>query len=141
LQTVCPAAIFTGVKQGTDLAAHYASADLFLFPSLTETYGNVVPEALASGLAVVSYAHAAAKEILVTGDNGMQVSFDDEAAFVSTAVQVATDAGLRARIRRAAAPSVAHLGWEGIYDSFVAHLVAARDDASRAAHAKTIANS
>lgn len=141
LQSACPAAIFTGVKQGEDLAEHYASADLFLFPSLTETYGNVVPEALASGLAVVSYAHAAAKEIIMTGENGMQVTFDDQAAFVSTAVQVAMDAPLRARIRRAAAPSVAHLGWEGIYDSFVAHLVMARVAASRAAHATTIANS
>ncbi len=141
LQTACPEAIFSGVKQGEDLAVHYASADLFLFPSLTETYGNVVPEALASGLAVVSYAHAAAKEIIFTGDNGMKVAFDDEAAFIGTSVQVATDAGLRARIRQAAAPSVAHLGWGGIYDSFVAHLKAAREAASRNAHAMTIANS
>lgn len=141
LQAACPEAIFTGVRQGEALAAHYASADMFLFPSLTETYGNVVPEALASGLAVVSYAHAAAKEIIVTGVNGMQVAFNDEAAFTRTAVQVATDADLRTRIKRAAAPSVAHLGWEGIYDSFVSHLVAAREGASRDAHAKTIANS
>lgn len=122
LQTACPEAIFVGVKKEEELAAHYASADIFLFPSLTETYGNVVPEALASGLAVVSYAHAAAKELITTGINGMQVSFNDGAAFVRTAEQIAADAWLRATIRTAAARSVAHLGWEGVYDSFLSHL-------------------
>ena len=42
-----PGAIFAGTRRGEDLAAHYASGDIFLFPSLTETYGNVTPEALA----------------------------------------------------------------------------------------------
>jgi glycosyltransferase involved in cell wall biosynthesis len=127
LQNACPEAIFTGVKKGEDLAMHYASADIFLFPSLTETYGNVVPEALASGLAVVSYSHAAAKELLVEGMNGMPVSFNDEVAFVRTAVQVATDVPLRSTIRSAAAHSVAHLGWSGIFDSFLNNLYAAKD--------------
>lgn len=122
LQASCPEAIFAGVQKDEDLAVHYASADLFLFPSLTETYGNVVPEALASGLAVVSYAHAAAKELIATGLNGMQVAFNDEAAFVSAAVKVACSESLRAALRAAAASSVAHLGWEGIYDSFLNHL-------------------
>ena len=58
-----PRAIFTGPQTGELLAAHYASGDLFLFPSLTETYGNVVAEALASGLPVVAYRDAAAQEI------------------------------------------------------------------------------
>ena len=53
-------AVFAGVRRGDDLAAHYASADLFLFPSLTETFGNVTPEAMASGLAVVAFDYAAA---------------------------------------------------------------------------------
>lgn len=123
LQTACPEAIFTGNRKGEDLAAHYASADLFLFPSLTETYGNVVPEALASGLAVVSYAHAAAKDLIQMGVNGMQVAFNDEPEFVRIAVQVATDPNFRAAIRSHAAQSVAHLGWDDIYDSFEGHLV------------------
>ena len=45
--------IFAGVRRGEDLATHYASGDLFLFPSVTETFGNVTVEAMASGLAVV----------------------------------------------------------------------------------------
>ena len=53
LQSAYPEARFVGVQRGADLAAHYASADLFLFPSLSDTFGNVVMEALASGLPVV----------------------------------------------------------------------------------------
>jgi hypothetical protein len=60
LQQRCPSAVFAGVRAAKTWP-HYASADLFLFPSLTETFGNVVPEAMASGLAVVAYDYAAAQ--------------------------------------------------------------------------------
>ena len=54
LQRELPEAVFCGLQRGEELARHYASGDLFLFPSLSETFGNVVLEALASGLAVVA---------------------------------------------------------------------------------------
>jgi glycosyltransferase involved in cell wall biosynthesis len=122
LQSACPQAVFAGMRQGDDLATHYASGDLFLFASLTETFGNVVPEALASGLAVVSYACAAAQELVTSGSNGMLVPAGDELAFVNTAVAVAQSPPLQTTLRHAAASSVAHLGWESIYDNFVKHL-------------------
>ena len=50
-----PAAIFTGIKMGEELAAHYAGADIFVFPSRTDTFGLVLLEALASGLPVAAY--------------------------------------------------------------------------------------
>nr|WP_295783641.1 glycosyltransferase family 1 protein [Rhodoferax sp.] len=118
-QESCPEAVFAGVRKGEDLAQHYASGDLFLFPSLTETFGNVVPEALASGLAVVSYAHAAAKELIVSGQNGVLVQGTDELDFVNAAVSLAADRALQQQLRQAAAPSVAHLAWDAVYDSFV----------------------
>lgn len=118
LEESCPEAIFAGVRKGEDLAAHYASGDVFLFPSLTETFGNVVPEALASGLAVLSYAKAAAKELITSGQNGVLVPPGEELEFINAAVDLATHPHKQQQIRQAAAASVAHLGWEAIYSSF-----------------------
>jgi len=119
LETACPQIHFAGVRKGDDLAAHYASGDLFLFGSLTETFGNVVPEALASGMAVVSYAHAAASELVVNDYNGVLVEPGDAPAFVQAAVALALDDAKLARLRAAAASSVAHLAWDSIYDGFL----------------------
>ena len=118
LEESCKEAIFAGVRKGEDLAAHYASGDVFLFPSLTETFGNVVPEALASGLAVLSYAKAAAKELITSGQNGVLVSPGEELEFINAAVELATNLQKQQQVKQAAAGSVAHLGWEAIYSSF-----------------------
>jgi glycosyltransferase involved in cell wall biosynthesis len=119
LKEACPEAHFAGTRRGEDLAAHYASGDLFLFPSVTETFGNVVPEALASGLAVVSYDIAAAKELIESGRNGVLVPVGDELAFINASAELATQVHLRTEIRNAAAKSVSHLGWDAVYDSFL----------------------
>lgn len=118
LENICPDAIFTGIRKGAELSAHYASGDLFLFPSLTETFGNVISEAMASGLAVLSYDKAAAKELIVNGKNGMVVAPGDELAFVNAAVELAQNATLQQSIRQAVVPSISHLSWEAIYSSF-----------------------
>ena len=119
LEEACPQAHFAGIRKGQALAAHYASADVFLFASVTETFGNVVPEALASGLAVVSYDCAAAKELIVSGDNGLLVPTGDDIAFVNASANLATDALRIAQFRSRAVSSVAHRSWDSIYDSFV----------------------
>lgn len=69
----CPEAIFMGTCQGQVLQACYASADIFVFPSLTETFGNVTLEAMASGLPVVSYRCAAAAEIICNDVDGILI--------------------------------------------------------------------
>jgi glycosyltransferase involved in cell wall biosynthesis len=118
LEEACPDAYFAGVRKHEELAAHYASADLFLFPSLTETFGNVVPEALASGLAVVSFAHAAALELINHHHNGVLVAAGDELAFIRASVELALNPARQAALRAQAPASVAYLAWNAVCDSF-----------------------
>jgi glycosyltransferase involved in cell wall biosynthesis len=65
--------IFAGYHRGEDLAAHYASADLMVFPSLSETFGNVVLEAMAAGLPVVGYDAPGPRDIIQPGRTGFVV--------------------------------------------------------------------
>jgi glycosyltransferase involved in cell wall biosynthesis len=118
LQEVCPDAIFAGVRKGDELATHYASGDLFLFPSLSETFGNVIPEALASGLAVVSYGCAAAQELIEDGRNGRLVPPGDEVEFVNVSVAVACAPLDMGRLGLAASSSVASLQWGSVVERF-----------------------
>lgn len=117
-----PAVQFCGMRTGEDLAAHYASADLFLFPSLTETFGNVVSEALASGLPVVAFDHAAAGQLIADGRNGWRVPPGDAAGFIATSRHAARQLAQRQIERSACANSVAHLSWERIHDDYAALL-------------------
>lgn len=103
--------IFAGMRRGDDLAAHYASADLFLFPSLTETFGNVTLEALASGLGVVAYDCAAANELIRDGDNGRVVPSNHEDAFIAATLELARNPAILTTLRERAHISVRHLDW------------------------------
>ncbi len=87
--------IFTGTLRGPDLSRHYASADLFLFPSLTDTFGNVVLEAMASGLALVAFDVAAAREHVANGISGLVVPAQDRRGFIACAYALALDGELR----------------------------------------------
>lgn len=122
LQAEHPEHLFAGMRRDADLAEHYASADLFLFPSLTETYGNVVAEAMASGLAVVAYKSAAAAELIVDGSNGRALSPGDGGAFSTAAHQLAEDDALRFELGQRAASSLAERGWDRVVERFEAVL-------------------
>lgn len=134
LRQQCPDAIFCGSRRGEDLATHYASGDLFLFPSLTETFGNVTTEALASGLGVVAYAHAAAAELIASDDNGIAVAAGDEAAYIEAATRLAMHPQELARMRARAAASMQHLAWHNIVDSFALTLHAVLNRHRRLTH-------
>jgi glycosyltransferase involved in cell wall biosynthesis len=93
---------FAGARVGEDLAAHYASADVFLFPSTTETFGNVVLEAMASGLAVVAYDDAAARLHMVHAESGLLAPRGDTRLFTHLAEFLARDPALRHALGREA---------------------------------------
>lgn len=114
LQERHPHVIFTGMRTGEDLAAHYASGDIFLYPSLTETYGNVTVEAMASGLATIAYDYAAARQHIRHEKNGLLAAFDDAAAFTAQAAGLVDDAARIRRLRTQARQTAESLAWDHI---------------------------
>jgi len=117
-----PDAIFTGFYTGVSLARHYASGDLYLHTSTTETFGNVVTEALGSGLAVAAFNYAAAHEFIRPGENGLLAPVGDEAAFVANAVRLATEPALRTRLAAAGPATARTMSWDAVIDRFAADL-------------------
>ena len=89
LATAHPDVIFAGTLRGEALAAHFASADVFCFPSLSETFGNVTLEAMASGLPSVAFDYGAAREHLRDRLHGAALPFGEETAFLSRFVETA----------------------------------------------------
>lgn len=122
LEQQLPDAIFTGLKRGEELAAHYASGDLFLFPSLSETFGNVVLEALASGLGVVTYDLAAAALHIRHGHNGVLAAPEDEDGFIQGANWLLEDHETLRRVRLNARKHASQQGWTAIIELFEQHL-------------------
>lgn len=116
-----PDFVFAGVRRAEDLARHYASADLFVFPSLTETFGNVTLEALASGVPTVAFDYAAAREHL-THACGWRVAVGDEDAFVDAACDLAGrhDPSTRSAARAAVASLDPHTVTAGFIDALAA---------------------
>jgi glycosyltransferase involved in cell wall biosynthesis len=117
-----PEAIFTGFVSRGELARHYASADIYVHASLSETYGNVLAEAMASGLAVAGFDYAAARELVRDGANGLCVPVSRPDALVGAAVRLAMDDDLRGRLRTAAAAAVEERSWARVISRFEADL-------------------
>lgn len=118
MQATCPEFVFRGMRTGEDLAAHYASADVFVFPSMTETFGNVTTEAMASGLAVVAYDYAGARMHITDGQTGALAPFGDETAFVQRAAELAGDLDRVRGIGRNARLVAEGITWERIARDF-----------------------
>ena len=116
LRRAHPSFVYCGPRTGEDLARHYASADLFLFPSLTETFGNVVLEAMASGLAVLAFDYAAAAEHIRDEDNGLKAPPDDDMGFLVQASWLARNPGSIAGFGQRARATTLTLSWDGIFE-------------------------
>lgn len=117
-QSQRPDAVFTGFYTGINLARHFASGDIYLHPSVTETFGNVITEAMASGLAVAAFDLAAAHEFIRHGANGLIAAPGDEPSFLHQAAALGQDPELRARLSRAARATAEGLGWSQVIEGF-----------------------
>ena len=117
-------------KHGEELAEIYASADIMVFPSLTETFGNTVTEALASGLVVVAYDYAAAQMHIEHEVNGLLADYGNEQQFLEKcdqALQLVSDDPLRTAAHRC----VSNLTWDTVAQRLVdiaGELIEAKND-------------
>ncbi|WP_165392811.1 glycosyltransferase family 4 protein [Corticibacter populi] len=112
-----PDIILTGAVSSDQLGMHYASADLFVFASMSETFGNVVQEAMVSGLPVIGFDYAAARELITDGHNGLLVSFGNVPDFIARTV-MASRAPQTLRAMGAAA-SQSGRSWQSVTDELV----------------------
>jgi glycosyltransferase involved in cell wall biosynthesis len=122
LERAQPQCVFAGFFSREEIGRYYASADIYIHASLTETFGNVLTEAMASGTAVAGFDYAAARQFVRHGENGLAVPCDRPDALLAAAVRLATDAPLRARLRQAARAAVEAQAWDRVIASFEADL-------------------
>ncbi len=116
-----PGEAFTGHLDGEALARAYASADIFLNPSITETFGNVTLEALASGLPAIAAAASGSRSLIDDGETGILVPDAQSVdAFAGALALLAGDAVLRARMGAAALQSSRAYDWDAILDGLIA---------------------
>ncbi len=113
-----PEAYFTGYLKGTELAEAYASADIFVFPSTTDTFGNVVLEAQASGLPVVVSDSGGPKELVKDNRNGLITKSHDVEDFARAIRALVTNGPLREQISKSARKSVIDRSWPRAFRKF-----------------------
>ncbi|MBV8358677.1 MAG: glycosyltransferase family 1 protein [Deltaproteobacteria bacterium] len=135
LQIQYPNLIFCGTRTGEALARHYASGDIFLFPSETETFGNVTLEAMASGVAVVAYNYAAAKLHITHGETGLLAPCGDSKAFIGLATRLVREMGWLYQLRTQAREYAAALSWSDVIEKFESWLTDALTGSNTAVRA------
>ena len=116
-----PAVVFLGALQGASLAAAYAGADVFVFPSLTDTFGLVMLEALASGVPVAGFAVAGPLDVVGPDGRGVVPGHSARIGAVGCDLAAAIAEALTAR-RTDCVAYAAHFRWEACADEFVAGL-------------------
>jgi glycosyltransferase involved in cell wall biosynthesis len=114
--------VVNGRLEDGELSAHYASADIFLFASATETFGNVTLEAMASGLAVVAYDYGAARQYIVHGSSGLLASVNDRIGFIEHAAVLARDLPRARGLGRNAREAAPLPRWDSVVQEFEAVL-------------------
>ena len=117
IKDACPQAVFAGMRRGEELARYYASGDVGIFPSTSETFGNVVLESLASGLVTVTYDYAAGRMHITNGVEGFLAPLHDEAAFLGQ-VRVAAAQWNDSCLRQKGRLKAEGLSWDAVVAHF-----------------------
>ena len=115
LQANLQRASFTGVLRGTGLSRAYADMDLFVFPSKTDTYGNVVQEALASGVPAVVTAEGGPKFLVRHEDSGFIAR--DEGEFIDYVLRALQCPGMHASMRLHARRQALETSWDSVFET------------------------
>jgi len=113
-----PDCVFAGFFSRDEIGRHYASADIYIHASVTETFGNVLTEAMASGLATAGFDYAAARLFIRDGETGLAAPMGEPDKLVDAAVRLATDPSLRGRLRAHCREAVEAQSWEKVIGSF-----------------------
>lgn len=113
---------FAGFFSRDEIGRYYASGDIYIHASLTETFGNVLTEAMASGLAAAGFDYAAARIFMKDGENGLTAPCDQPEALIAAGVRLATDPALRSRLRFAGRTAVEQQSWETVIARFESDL-------------------
>jgi glycosyltransferase involved in cell wall biosynthesis len=121
LRDSLPEAVFTGYLSGGDLAKAFASADIFVFPSTTDTFGNVVLEAMASGLPAIVSDTGGPRELVKNGVTGYVTRSLDVDDFTTATERLVADAGLRETMRKNARAAVQDRDWSEAFERFWAN--------------------
>lgn len=111
-----PSILFTGALHGEDLAQAYASADVFVFPSTTDTFGNAVLEAQASGLPAIVTTEGGPQEIIARTNSGLKVDLAEPGTLSEAMQRILTDDALRADLAERALENARQSTWEKVLD-------------------------
>ena len=118
MKRLLPDALFTGYLDGEELAAAYASADFFVFPSTTDTFGNVIIEAQASRLPVIVSDMGGPRDLVKHGTDGFVTKAHDGRELAAAIRRLAEDSGLRKRMGSAARGRVEGRDWSDAAEKF-----------------------
>lgn len=115
-ENILPNMTLTGFLQGEDLTKAYASSDIFMFPSPTETYGNVILEAMASGLSTIACYAGGIKENLIDEHNGLACNEKSKEDFYNAAERMIVNSALREKIAQTGRIYCLKRNWNNIFD-------------------------
>jgi glycosyltransferase involved in cell wall biosynthesis len=113
-----PDCMFAGFFSRDEIGRYFASSDIYIHASLTETFGNVLTEAMASGLAAAGFDYAAARIFIRDGETGLSCPCDKPEELIAAGVRLATDPALRGRLREAGRAAVESQSWEKVIARF-----------------------